>query len=232
MSPFWHGIFGRWANGIVFALFIAVLTLFGLGPDAWAKFIIAGAPEWVTPHRAQIAFLILALLVLFYAFIVPILRILFDRRRIRRDMDGFEVIDWLVNESVWGWLEYLKFNSRGFVEPFSLSEFKERAEDGKITVRGKGLTGYINEIARDDWRVLRLDEDAFNRKHPPGGRAISSDMLNTNGVEGLLVERHQVKKTWPHAPLWFRLPIRWIVAWRHRRDKAAREQRDKSDGAR
>lgn len=223
MSPFWQAFWGRWAGGISVALFIAVLAVLGVGPDTWVAYLSDGLPEWVTPPRAQMAFLVLAAFAFLHMFVAPILRTLIAHQD-RRDMDGNEVIDWITSESIWGWFSYLRWNSFGFVRDFAYDEFGERARDGKIEVRGYLNVNFpIEALPRDYWQFARLDRDDMRVNRTPGGRTTldnKSSRLSPYG--GLLIERKQVLKTWPRAPSWVRPPIRLIVAVRHIGDKCRR----------
>ena len=223
MSHFWQAFWGRWAGGISVALFIAVLTVLGMGPETWAAYLSSGLPEWVTPFRAQMALLGLAALAFLHMFVAPIVRPFLGRGK-ARDMEAYDVIDWLTEESVWGWFSYLRWNSFGFVRDFAYDEFGNQARDGNIEVRGYLNVNYpIEVLPRDYWQGARLDRDDMGAKRTPGGRTvIDNKPSRLLPFGGLLIERQQVLKTWPRAPKWIRPFIKLIVATKHLGDRYRR----------
>lgn len=232
MSHFWQAFWGKWAGGITVALAIALSAVFGVGPDTWAAWLLDGLPVWVTPARARITILILAVFVFLHMFIAPLIRAVMARRD-RRDMDGNEAINWITNESVWGWFSYLRWNSLSFVRDFAYDEFREQAQDGKIEVRAyQNINLDRITLERDYWRTARLDHEDMNAGRTVGGRTtIDNTSSHIPPVGGLLIEQRQVTKTWPRAPLWIRPPIRAIVRLRHARDRIRRRWLHCKEGA-
>lgn len=205
MSPFWQAALGKWAGGISVALFIAVCTVLGFGPDAWVDYFIEALPVWATPYRARVSFVVLGGIVTFYMFIAPVLRNILGGRT-RRDVDGLEAVDWIAQQSVWGWFQRAKYNVPSFVHDFAYGEFQAGAQDGRITVRGQMIYNQPHtELHRDYWQIARLDHTDMDLRRTPGGKTVSTALM-TGGASasGLLIERGQLQKAWPRAPYWLR----------------------------
>jgi hypothetical protein len=66
MNTFIKAGIGALAGKLIAALFIAICATIGLGPEKWAAFLVEGLPNWVTPDKVRIAFLILASLVFYF----------------------------------------------------------------------------------------------------------------------------------------------------------------------
>ena len=65
-------IFTSFIINVAAALFIAVCTALGVGPEKWAAFLLAGMPFLISPGILRLAFLLLASLTLFALYWRPI----------------------------------------------------------------------------------------------------------------------------------------------------------------
>ena len=63
MSTFWKAFLG---GRVVAVIFILVCVTFGFGPDEFAKYMVSGLPNWISPEIAQVVFIVLGLLILVF----------------------------------------------------------------------------------------------------------------------------------------------------------------------
>jgi len=68
----WRIFFSAFLGRIVGSLFVGICIVLGFGPTQWAEFLISGLPVFITPGIARLGLLLIASIVVFLEWRVPV----------------------------------------------------------------------------------------------------------------------------------------------------------------
>ncbi len=219
LKSFVGGFFGR----VLAALFIAVCALFGFGPDRWAAVMIGDLP--IPLVVARIAFLALGVI----AFTVWLTGRLSFGLRLKPDMTIADVTNYMVNDSSvelkkpkpaeiaqFGRAKGKLLNWPGIGHQDALARVQTALNNGILDAWGcrelkPGGNATFNfeqwqrPIPKEYWESAYLD--SFFCFHTTNKMAQTAPLPGKNAerYSGIMMNKRQVKLTWPPNPWWRRI---------------------------
>jgi hypothetical protein len=200
-------------------LVIAVLVVFGAGPDEWAAWLIRAMPEFITPSMVRWWLGGLAVLAFMLIWGPSIYRSLASGSPPRNpEMTAWEALTYIIEHSIWGHTQKWEMYRRGGDEWFRGDDagrralmvvqaariFETAAKDGHLAVRGHPTdSSAYEQIDCSFWETSGLDTSEYvranaRRDRVREGNAETRDLLAANAPQyvGLRVNRGQVEQLW------------------------------------
>lgn len=130
------------------------------------------------------------------------------------ETDAFQVLRYLLKESVWGWRQYARLNSWEMVSGLELTEFERAGREDEIIVTGYGsVETRTVVIERRLWISLRIDAASARVPNSVVAKIPARAFYSSIEFSDLAVATADIEQVWPRASIprrWWSLTWVWL----------------------